>query len=344
MVANGTIGGFMLGDELIWQGCTVDALTTLAEAVRADFPMAPTYYNENVPVVLHGVNSAGHAVNFTVPPALTWFSFDYYHYDGAHDGKHVSTVREVYEQHVYPKLLPHQRVLLCPGAFALPPGMPVPGGFACNLSCFDVMRASDAAFYFDWARADKQIVGLAAWEWNDSGDRRGAMNLPQTRLAWETIGRQIMKTDDDGGKKRRPFSVLWNSPWPSCCGVKGKDANNRSLTLPHADPVPQFVQHNITVNAGGPFCNHGTTANPCFNGKAITTIYAEQTGMYPRYSFNKVTNEYDPVFGGIPQLANVTAHLAQWAKEVVSMLPDANTSSVPALGDETYQSDLFRPK
>jgi hypothetical protein len=195
MVANGTVGGFMLGDELVWQGCTVDALTTMAEVIHADFPSTPIYYNENVPVVLHGVNSAGYAVNFTVPPAVTWFSFDYYHYDGATDETHVDTVREVYEQHVYPKLLPHQRVLLCPGAFAMPPGMPIPGGFACNMSCFDAMRASDAAFYFDWARADKRIVGLAAWEWNDAGDRLGAMNLPQTRLAWGKIGRQILKTD-----------------------------------------------------------------------------------------------------------------------------------------------------
>lgn len=198
MIANGSVGGFDLGDEIIWQGCTVEALHTLAEAVRADFPDAPIYYNENVPVVLHGKDGGGATVNFSIPPALTWFSFDYYHYNGDDGGAHVATVRQVYEQHVYPKLLPHQRILLCPGAFAVPPGKAVPGAAPhskapCqNVSCYDAMRADDAARYWDWAVTDERIAGLVPWEWSDGAGDLGAANLPQTRAAWEEIGRKIV--------------------------------------------------------------------------------------------------------------------------------------------------------
>ena len=197
MIANGSAGGFMLGDELVWEGCDVAAVALLAETVRADFPSAALYYNENVPVVLHGVNSAGVAVNFSVPPALTMFSFDYYHYDGNDTGAHVRAVRQVYEQHVYPKLLPHQRVLLVPGAFAMPAGATNPGGFTCSLNCFDEMGADDARHYWEWAQTDARIVGLAPWEWDNGGGRLGAFNLPRTRAAWTAIGRKLQGGAED---------------------------------------------------------------------------------------------------------------------------------------------------
>ena len=204
MIANNSAQGFMLGDELVWQGCTVEAIALLAEAVRADFPTAPIYYNENVPVVLHGRNGGGRAVNFSLPEALTWFSFDYYHYDGKDDGAHVQTVRSVYQDHVYPKMKPQQRVLLVPGAFDMPAGATIPGGFKCNTSCFDSMGADDAAHYWAWAQADDRVVGLAPWEWHDGGGRLGSWHMPQTRAAWEIIGRKVLsaacvKSDDNEG-------------------------------------------------------------------------------------------------------------------------------------------------
>jgi hypothetical protein len=101
--------------------------------------------------------------------------------------------------------------------------------------------------------------------------------------------------------------------------------------------VPQFVEHNITVNsAAGSLCN-GTDANPCFNGPSVVTVYKEQTGLYPRYNFNKVTREYEPVYGGIPQMANMTAHLALWAEQVVSILPNTDVSPVVGLDWESWE-------
>ena len=44
---------------------------------------------------------------------------------------------------------------------------------------------------------------------------------------------------------RAPFAVLWNSPLPQCCGVKAE-----KVLLPQAEPLPRFVENNVTVNEG----------------------------------------------------------------------------------------------
>ena len=102
--------------------------------------------------------------------------------------------------------------------------------------------------------------------------------------------------------KRPPFSVLWNSPGPSCCGVKAENE-----LLPDADPLPQFAEFNITGNdkpsswsRGRRPCN--ATTNPCFNGQHVVTIYTEQTGLYPSYKQNETTKEWTAINGGLPQV------------------------------------------
>jgi hypothetical protein len=193
MIANGSAGGFMLGDEIVSSGCTCAAVALLAQAVRDDFPDAPTYYNENVPTVQDPT--------FTIPPTLSWFSFDYYHYNGNDSGAHITAVREMYEKHVYPRMLSHQRLLLVPGAFALPPGTKNPDcawkpncrKTPCDQACFDTQGADDAAHYWAWAQTDERVVGLAPWEWHDGGGRLGGMRQAKTRAAWEAIGRTITK-------------------------------------------------------------------------------------------------------------------------------------------------------
>eukprot|EP01052_Picozoa_sp_SAG31_P043601 SAG31_NODE_7316_length_1721_cov_2.074599_2_plen_323_part_01 len=163
MIANGSAVGFMLGDEIVSSGCTCEAVALMAQAVRDDFPDVPIYYNENVPTVQEPY--------FTLPPALSWFSFDYYHYDGNDTGAHVKAVRDMYEKHVYPKMLPHQKLLLVPGAFAMPVGSKNPDctwkpncrKTPCDLACYDEMGADDAAHYWQWAQNDTRVIGLAPW-------------------------------------------------------------------------------------------------------------------------------------------------------------------------------------
>ena len=139
-----------------------------------------------------------------------------------------------------------------------------------------------------------------------------------------------------GATARAPFAVLWNSPWPACCGVKAEQE-----LLPQADPLPRFVENNVTVNDGVDnwSCGNrsGTASIPCFNGHHVVTIYTEQTGLYPDFKQNATTKQYYPVNGGLPQLVNMTAHLAKWQFEIESMIPDENASPVVGLDWESWQ-------
>ena len=84
------------------------------------------------------------------------------------------------------------------------------------------------------------------------------------------------------------FKVLWNSPWPSCCGVKAEQ-----VMLPLADPRPEFEKFNISVNSGpdgfsqcppkgstGP-AGPDTRGGPCFNGHEVVTIVRPSTPPRP---------------------------------------------------------------
>jgi hypothetical protein len=126
--------------------------------------------------------------------------------------------------------------------------------------------------------------------------------------------------------ERPPFSVLWNSPWPGCCGHESE-----GVLLPAANPPPQFVENNVTVNAAPdphqPGCK-GTSSLPCFNGPKVITIYEAQTGLYPKYVQDKTTKEWTALNGGLPQSANLSAHLARWETELVGILPDAKANPV----------------
>jgi hypothetical protein len=130
------------------------------------------------------------------------------------------------------------------------------------------------------------------------------------------------------------FKVLWNSPWPSCCGAKAEKE-----LLPLADPLPQFVQHNITVNTGYDTWSHcnGSDSIPCFNGHEVVTIYTEQIGLYPQYQMNATTHQWYPVNGGLPQLVNMTAHLAAWADDVAAMIPNPSAAPIVGLDMEAWR-------
>ena len=82
-----------------------------------------------------------------------------------------------------------------------------------------------------------------------------------------------------------PFEIVWNSPWPSAC------AANTS-----ADALSRW---GVTTNAAN-----------AFNGAAVTTLYNSPgrmtLGLWPCYRANG-----SAINGGLPQLADLGAHLAQ---------------------------------
>jgi hypothetical protein len=141
------------------------------------------------------------------------------------------------------------------------------------------------------------------------------------------------------GTQRPPFSVLWNSPWPGCCGIKAEQQ-----LLPAAIPLPMFVEHNITVNDNrDPWSSAGTTdcGNvthiPCVNGHHVVTIYDEDTGLYPDFHQNATTKQWYAVNGGLPQSVNLSAHLAQWQIGIEKMIPDKDAAPVVGLDWESWE-------
>eukprot|EP01047_Picozoa_sp_COSAG01_P034216 COSAG01_NODE_2560_length_7453_cov_14.661817_4_plen_580_part_00 len=112
-----------------------------------------------------------------------------------------------------------------------------------------------------------------------------------------------------------PYSLLWNSPWPSTC-VSPITANWTSMR--------------ITTN--GPRAQD--------NGPMVSTIQPEHTGLVPRFVQGPECAAHQPcvpVNGGIPQRANLSAHLAVWAADIQRLLPDENGCGVAALDWEDWK-------
>ena len=175
MLKDKSLLGVFFGDELCWQCLSWQNLSTAVETVRADLPFgeAILYYNEAFPVFVGNKCSTGgdfdpNRTNFSyphVPTALDWVSLDYYPDEGTLLG-----VSKLYEQHVYPKMGPHQKALFVPPAYgcnstkcsnqlccsnSTRDGANVP----CNGDCTVAMLQWAKGIY-DWARSDPRIGRL----------------------------------------------------------------------------------------------------------------------------------------------------------------------------------------
>ena len=125
LLRNGSIIGFNLGDELIWNCLPPDDLTAAVDMIRASFPrgQAIIWYNEATPVLQEGISQCNKTKDmpmdkYTIPANLDWFSIDMYHMDGPVKGWVGENVRKFYETWIYPNFTsPSQKALLVPGAF-----------------------------------------------------------------------------------------------------------------------------------------------------------------------------------------------------------------------------------
>ena len=117
------------------------------------------------------------------------------------------------------------------------------------------------------------------------------------------------------------YSALWNSPWPQACSK-----------VPA--PLPDWDQWRITTNKGG-----------VWNGNAVTLFYT--LGLMPRFTGmgpGGACTDGDwnctaatAVNGGLPQLANMSAHLKALQSDVERALPDKNASGVFAIDWEDWK-------
>eukprot|EP00656_Telonema_subtile_P019314 TRINITY_DN20588_c0_g1_i1.p1 TRINITY_DN20588_c0_g1~~TRINITY_DN20588_c0_g1_i1.p1 ORF type:complete len:301 (+),score=38.93 TRINITY_DN20588_c0_g1_i1:174-1076(+) len=190
-VANKTVWGFHLGDELTWAGLPFEDLDALAGVIAnttwrgGEKPVV--YYNDGKGAIVDGKTCAGDPVNFShVPAGIDWISFDYYN-------PPASIVRGWYETGLYPKMLPHQHAVLVPGASGSAhwPTGPPPGWDASAM----VDRAHE---YFAWAAEDPKVVGLIPWHWKTLNYSTGGHwelgieSIPELVQVWSEIGHLIL--------------------------------------------------------------------------------------------------------------------------------------------------------
>lgn len=201
LLANGTLVGFNLGDELVWACTDPEAVSKAAAVVRSSFPVgsAIIWYNEaailsNRPML----DSCGNDVTstFEIPHDLDWFSIDLYHFDGVVDDWVNSNVRAYYEKWIFPNLTKLQRVALVPGAYGSDHNKLPNGSYVCNRSCYDAMCATDSADYYSWAAQDDRVAAVLPWIWDGCPgckiDEIGAKDMPLTRSAWAEYGKKLI--------------------------------------------------------------------------------------------------------------------------------------------------------
>ena len=228
LLANNSIFGFNLGDELVWNCLRPSELETAVNAIRASFPRgsAIIYYNE----ATHPVSTRGQWLadgcprnggDFTIPTALDWFSVDLYHQpdkDGTVEGWVDANVKKFYDDFIFPNLTRTQSAFLVPGSYGSSLNK------LCDKDCYDKMCAHDAVDFYTWASNDHRIAGVMVWNWGGCGgpcdgpkDEIGTQDMPLARAAWQKIGLAIQNqtrnfqgretaTKLDGGQKLLHFN------------------------------------------------------------------------------------------------------------------------------------------
>ena len=211
LLRNGTIIGFFLGDELMWNGLPYQSLTEWSNALRHAFPSAFLWENEATPVYscdpklpppttcprMYGPCCSYHQKPVLptngIPPALNVTSIDMYRWNPK-SGPIVPMVQTYYDKYLKPRLHTHQRLFVVPGADASTHNP------SCTPSCYDTMCASDAVAFKEWIEQDKTIVGAYPWSWESCGpgcipdlDEIGCKHMNATKAAWATSGRAIIK-------------------------------------------------------------------------------------------------------------------------------------------------------
>eukprot|EP00045_Choanoeca_perplexa_P004108 m.35534 g.35534 ORF g.35534 m.35534 type:complete len:276 (+) comp12400_c0_seq3:58-885(+) len=152
MYHDGTIEGFFLGDELVYNGLNLSSLAFVSNFLRERYTNATIWYNEAQPPVTTGKDRFGVVHNYSVPASLSWLSVDKYHEDGANKSWVELVVKPFYDNYVFPRLAPNQSVAIVPGAFSSDNN---PG---CNRSCYDTMCATDATSFYNWARCSARTI------------------------------------------------------------------------------------------------------------------------------------------------------------------------------------------
>ncbi|XP_035697569.1 hyaluronidase-1-like isoform X1 [Branchiostoma floridae] len=105
----------------------------------------------------------------------------------------------------------------------------------------------------------------------------------------------------------RPFLAVWNVPSEKCGSDFGVDLSLDS--------------YNIVSNP-----------DQKWNGTYMTIFYSQQMGLYPYYDDDNM-----PINGGIPQVVNMTAHLAKAAEDIRTLISDPDYRGLAVIDWEGWK-------
>jgi len=209
LLNNGTIVGFFLGDELMWNGFPYEELSVWSAALRLRFPSSFMWENEAYPVyncapgtvpsscAMYGpcCDYYQRIINITngVPPGLNVTSIDLYRWNPS-QGSIVRQVKGYYRNQLLPRLHEGQKLFVVPGSDASTHNP------ECNFTCYDTMCASDAAAFYEWILNDSMITGAMPWAWKSCGAKCigalceiGTRHMIKAKAAWERAGAKIIQ-------------------------------------------------------------------------------------------------------------------------------------------------------
>ena len=190
-VRNGTNAGVFLGDEICCSGTPLANLTAVADALRAGLgPKALLYTNECSEMQQWPA----------VPASLDYISIDFYDEHNTNGSAEVTKDRQFYERIMYPKMAPHQGVLLVPGVFASDPAHCRAGNVSCPLDAQAAQVVAKLDGMFAWAKEDGRVAGFNPWHYANRStpqlagwwdQRLGAIAMPSVVRKLREIGRYM---------------------------------------------------------------------------------------------------------------------------------------------------------
>lgn len=200
-VANGTVTGVFLGDELMCNGGGIPL---------SDFTSVLAELRRGLGNVLLYTNECSGTISLwdKIPDELDLISIDFYD-QGNKDGlQEVRQTQSYVEQVVSPRLAAHQRLLLVPGIFGNSPEICSEEGDPCPLEEQQVQIVKKLEAFFSWAKADGRIAGFNPWhfDWRPTmqhsrpwDQRVGAVQMPLVLDKLREIGTYIRSVSQPVG-------------------------------------------------------------------------------------------------------------------------------------------------
>jgi hypothetical protein len=236
-IANRSVIGINLNDEMMWDGITVKDTARMADRIKSDWPEAIIYQNEAPGIGDCNYNRMNETV-FTeaepmIPKSVDWWGYDAYSFTNESWEQPI----EAYKRNVFPRLHAHQRVVHVTTAFADPGYGESPNETATEIDAFCVQNAQA---FLSWALTEPRVAAIVPFHWETTAGAKIGQNgvpightglgdravFPRCEAAWNAIGLLIQASRGNTtlraplpplrGLPTQPIPPLSNAPHCVC--------------------------------------------------------------------------------------------------------------------------------